>query len=159
FASAFVTVNGTDVPDVLLQAAPGSTISGRVIFEGDGPTVQSLTIMTSRADFDRTPNSTAQGDVGPDLRFTMAGIRGPRRITVGRLPAGWMLKSVVVNGVDVTDVPLPFGSPDQSLSDVQVVVTSQITELSGSVVDNRGDVSTEYSLLVFPADRDRWYPG
>jgi hypothetical protein len=121
--------------------------------------VPSLTIMTSRADFDRTPNSTAQGDVGPDLRFTMTGIRGPRRIAVGRLPAGWMLKSVTVGGVDVTDVPLSFGSPDQSLGDVEVVLTSQVTELSGTVVDSRGDVSTEYSLLVFPADRDRWYPG
>jgi hypothetical protein len=159
FASAFVTVNGSDVPDLLLQATPGSTISGRVVFEGDGPTVPSLTIMTSRADFDRTPNSTAQGDVGPDLRFAMTGIRGPRRIAVGRLPGGWMLKSVTVGGVDVTDVPLPFGSPDQSLDDVEVVLTSQITELSGTVVDSRGDVSTEYSLLVFPADRDRWYPG
>jgi hypothetical protein len=159
FASAFVTVNGADVPDVLLQSTPGSTISGRVAFQGDGPTVPSLTIMTSRADFDRTPNATAQGDVGPDLRFVMTGIRGPRRIAVGRLPAGWMLKSVTVGGVDVTDVPLPFGSPDQSLDDVEVVLTSQITELSGTVVDSRGDLSSEYSLLVFPADRDRWYPG
>jgi len=159
FASAFVTVNGANVSDILLQSAPGSTISGRVIFEGDGPTVQSLSIMTSRADFDRTPSSTAQADVRPDLRFTMIGIRGPRRITVGRLPAGWMLKSVTANGVDVTDVPLPFGNPDQSLTDVQVVVTSQITELSGTVADGRGDLATGYTLLVFPVDRDRWYPG
>src|SRR5262249_34972367 len=83
FASAFVTVNGANVADVLLQATPGSTISGHVIFEGDGPSVQSLTIGTSRADFDRTPNGTAQGEVGSDLRFTMRGIRGPRRITIG----------------------------------------------------------------------------
>jgi hypothetical protein len=159
FASAFVTVDGTNVSDVVLQSAPGSTISGRVIFEGDGPTVQSLQIMTSRADFDRTPNSTAQADVRPDLRFAMTGIRGPRRITVGRLPAGWMLKSVIANGVDVTDVALPFGSPDQSLTDVQVVVTSQVTELSGTVADGRGDLATSYTLLVFPVDRDRWYPG
>jgi len=159
FASAFVTVNGSDIRDVLLQSTPGSTISGRVIFEGDGPAVQSLTIMTSRADVDRTPNSTAQADVGTDLRFTMTGIRGPRRITVGRLPAGWMLKSVIANGVDVTDMPLPFGNPDQSLADVQIVVTSQITELSGAVADGRGDPATSYTLLVFAVDRDRWYPG
>jgi hypothetical protein len=159
FASAFVTVNGANVPDVLLLSTPGSTISGRVIFEGDGPTVQSLTIMTSRANFDQTPSSTAQADVAQDLRFIMAGIRGPRRITVGRLPAGWMLKSVIAKGVDVTDMALPFGNPDQSLTDVQVVVTSRITELSGTVADGRGDLATSYTLLVFPVDRDRWYPG
>jgi hypothetical protein len=159
FASAFVTVDGANVPDMLLQATPGSTISGRVIFEGDGPAVQSLTIGASRADFDRTPNGTAQGEVGPDLRFSMTGIRGPRRITLGRAPNGWMLKSVSAKGVDVTDAALPFGTADESLSDVQVVVTSRITELSGTVVDARGDLSTEYTLLVFPVDRDRWYPG
>jgi protocatechuate 3,4-dioxygenase beta subunit len=159
FASAFVTVNGADVPDVLLHATPGSTISGRVIFEGDGPSVQRLSIIPERADFDRTPNQTATGDVGPDLRFTMDGIRGPRRISLSRDPAGWMLKSVSANGVDVTDVALPFGTEDQSLTDVQVVVTSRITELSGTVVDGRGDITNDYTLLVFPLDRDRWYPG
>jgi hypothetical protein len=159
FAAAFVTVNGADVPDVRLQATTGSTITGRVIFEGDGPPVQSLTINAARADLDRTPNSTAPGEVGPDLRFTMTGIHGPRRLTLGRAPAGWMLKSVTAKGVDVTDAPLPFGTEDESLTDVQVVVTSQITELSGTVVDARGDLSTAYTLLVFPVDRDRWYPG
>ncbi|HKF64881.1 MAG TPA: carboxypeptidase-like regulatory domain-containing protein [Vicinamibacterales bacterium] len=159
FAAAFVSVNGENVPDVLLESAPGSTISGQVTFEGDGPSVQSLTITTSRADFDRTPNGTAQGEVGPDLRFNMTGIRGPRRITLARAPAGWMLKSVTAKGIDVTDAVLPFGTADQSLTDVQVVVTSHITELSGSVVDARGDQATSYTLLVFPVDRDRWYPG
>jgi Carboxypeptidase regulatory-like domain len=159
FASAFVTVNGDDVPDVLLQSAPGSTISGRVIFEGDGPTVQALSVTTSRADFDRTPNSTASADVGSDLRFAMTGIRGPRRLTLARAPSGWMLKSVIAKGVDVTDVALPFGEPDQSLSDVDIVLTSQVTELSGTVVDARGDAANTYTLLVFPVDRDRWYPG
>jgi hypothetical protein len=141
------------------MATPGSTISGRVIFDGDGPTVQALSIATSRADFDRTPNQTAMAEVGSDLRFTMTGIRGPRRITLGRAPNGWMLKSVSANGVDVTDAVLPFGAPDQSLTDVLVVLTSRITELSGTVVDNRGDLTRDYTLLVFPLDRDRWYPG
>jgi hypothetical protein len=159
FATAFVTIDGLDVPDVLLQAAPGSTISGRVIFEGDGPPVQALTIATLRADPDRTPNSGAQGDVGPDLRFTMGGIRGPRRLTLARAPSGWMLKSVIAKGVDVTDVALPFGAPDQSLTDVQIVMTSQVTELSGTVADSHGDLAKDYTLLVFPVDRDRWYPG
>jgi hypothetical protein len=38
-------------------------------------------------------------------------------------------------------------------------MTSQVTELSGTVVDTRGDPTANYSLLVFPVDRDRWYPG
>jgi hypothetical protein len=162
FAWALVTVDGGDVPDVLLESTPGSTISGRVVFEGDGPPVQSLSISPVRADADRAPlsnGSIVEAEVRSDLRFFMMGVHGPRRITVPRAPSGWMLKSVSAKGVDVTDVALPFGTSAQSLTDVQVVMTSQVTELSGAVVDIRGEPAVNYTLLVFPVDRDRWYPG
>jgi len=54
-------------------------------------------------------------------------VHGPWRLVVERPPAGWDLKAVIANGVDVTDAPLPFGTPDQSLSDVQVVIARLIT--------------------------------
>jgi hypothetical protein len=162
FAWALVTVEGGDVRDVMLESPPGSTISGRVVFEGDGPAVQSMSVSPVRADADRTPlanGSIVEGEVGADLRFFMTGIHGPRRITVTRPPSGWILKSVSARGVDVTDAALQFGTAAQSVTDVQVVMTSQITELSGTAVDSRGELTTGYTLLVFPVDRDRWYPG
>jgi hypothetical protein len=61
--------------------------------------------------------------------------------------------------VDVTDMPLSFGTRDESLSDVDIVLTNRVTELTGTVSDSRGQMRTEYALLVFSADRDRWYPG
>ena len=161
FVAQFVTVSGTDLPGVLLQAMPGSTLSGRVIFDGDGPSpaVRALRIVPERADLDRTPNSIARGDVAPDLTFRVAGLHGPRRIGVEGSPSGWSLKSVIAAGADVTDAPLPFGAPDQSLSDVQVVLTNRVTELMGTVVSARGEPTREYTLLVFPEDRERWYAG
>jgi hypothetical protein len=66
---------------------------------------------------------------------------------------------VIADGVDVTDVALPFGTRDESLSDVQIVLTNRLSELSGTVADARGQSVSSYALLIFPSDRDRWYAG
>ena len=163
FVAQFVTVNGTNVDNVLLRATPGSSISGRVIFDGDPqPSPRGLSIEPARADPDRTPlsnGSIARAEVRPDLTFAMDGIHGPRRLTVNNAPPGWMLKSVLAGGIDVTDAPLLFGARDQSLTDVVVVLTNRVTELSGTVSNSRGQPVFDYSLLVFPIDRERWYAG
>jgi len=162
FAAQFVTVNGTDVRDVLMQASLGSTISGRVVFDGDPPPDRrGLAIEPTSADPDRSPtrSNIARGEVLQDFTFFMQGIHGPRRITVPRPPSGWMLKSVTSGGVDVTDTALPFGTRDQSLTDVEVVLTNRLTELNGTVVDSRGQTATAFTILVFPTDHDRWYAG
>jgi hypothetical protein len=70
-----------------------------------------------------------------------------------------MLKSVTSGGVDVTDAPLPFGTRDQSLTDVEVVLTNRVTELTGTAIDSRGQSVTAFTVLVFPTDHDRWYAG
>jgi hypothetical protein len=63
-----------------------------------------------------------------------------------------------VKDLDVTDVPLAFGTQKESLDAVEIVVTSRGAALAGSVVDGRGMRVTDYSLLVFPVDRASWYP-
>ncbi len=162
FASRFVTVNGSDVTDVLLQASSGSTISGHVRSAGDEPPAARPSVVAARADPDRTPlqnGSIAHGDVQSDLTFQLSGIHGPRRLDLDRPPAGWALKAVLVNGIDVTDTPLPFGSTEQSLSDVEVVVTNRLTELTGTVLDARGNAVKGCAIVVFSSDPDRWYSG
>src|SRR5437762_9842332 len=89
----------------------------------------------------------------------MSGLHGPRRLLLDRRPSGWDLKAVIAGGVDVTDVALPFGTRDESLSDVQVVLTNRLIELSGTVANARGENVSEYALLVFSSDRERWYAG
>ena len=163
FVAQFVTVTGADISDVVLQSTAGSTIAGHLTFDGgDPPAVPDFGIVPQSADFDLAPRqspSIARAELRPDLTFQISGVRGPRRIAVTDSPGGWRLKSVYANGVDVTDRALPFGEPQQSLTDVEVVLTNRLTELTGRVTDGRGDATRNYSLLVFPTDRDRWYPG
>jgi len=120
-----------------------------------------LTIVPERADLDRTPNngSVARGEVRADLSFELTGIRGPRRIGTDRIVSGWGLRSVIANGVDVTDRPIDFGTASQSLSDVQVILTNRLTEIMATAVSARGEATRDYTLLVFPGDRERWYAG
>ena len=164
FVSQYVTVTGPSVPFQELRALPGSTLSGRVVFDGDGapPSYRQLVIVPNRADLDRTPSnggSIARGEVRADLTFEIAGLHGPRRIGTERVVSGWGLKSVTANGADITDTPVNFGTPSQSLSDVQVILTNRLTEIMATAVDSRGSPTRDFTLLVFPGDRERWYAG
>ena len=163
FVSQFVTVNGRNVGDLMLRASPGSTISGHVVFDGDGPapSYRQLTVVPDRADLDRTPNngSIAKAEVRADLSFEVTGVHGPRRIGTNRIVSGWGLKSVIANGVDVTDRPIDFGTASQSLSDVQVILTNRLTEIMATAQNSRGEPTRDFTLLVFPGDRERWYAG
>jgi hypothetical protein len=161
FAGAYVQIIGADVTGVELKTTAGSTVSGKLTFANDEPIPEGrFVVVPARADLDQTlfwERETARADVRADQTFEIHGLHGPRRLLVGQAPAGWILKAVRVKGEDITDVPLMFGTDKDSLDDVEIVVTSRGTELSGSVVDGRGTRVTGYSLLVFPVDRALWY--
>jgi hypothetical protein len=75
-----------------------------------------------------------------------------------RTPPEWALKEIRVNGIDATDRPLPFGRRDQSLTDVEVVLTDRINTITGAVADDRGQLTPGASVIIFSADRGLWYP-
>jgi hypothetical protein len=110
-------------------------------------------------DFDQTPQTAfASAEIHDDWSFEMAGVSGPRRLQLVRVPAGWALKEIRVNGIDATDRPLAFGRPNQSLRDVEVVLTDRVSELAGTIADDHGTAIPSARLIVFAADRERWYP-
>ena len=83
----------------------------------------------------------------------MTGAKWPSSISI------WTLEEILVHRLDATDRPLPFGRSDQSLTDVEVVLTDRMTELSGTIADDRATPAAGARLIVFPTNRDRWYPG
>ena len=44
-------------------------------------------------------------------------------------PPGWVLKEIRAGGINVTDQALPFGTADESLRDVEIVLTDRVSEL------------------------------
>jgi hypothetical protein len=160
FAGAYVTVSGANVDGVELKTTIGSTVKGRLTYADDEPIPQGRFVVTpARADLDQTLFFTelAHGHVNTDQTFELHGLHGPRRLVLEEAPAGWILKAVRVKGEDVTDIPLPFGTPKESLDDVEIVVTRRTATMTGFVQDEHG-ARVRSSLLVFPADRMLWYP-
>src|SRR5262249_20775655 len=133
FAAQFVTVNGSDVTGLVIQTAPGSFINGRIRLEGSGTiTPASIELTTSPADPDLAPRGgLARAEIHDDWTFELLGIHGPRRFRLARAPSGWALKAILLRGSDITDSVLQFGTRDQSLRDVEIVLTRQVSEVSG----------------------------
>ncbi|HXI32004.1 MAG TPA: carboxypeptidase-like regulatory domain-containing protein [Vicinamibacterales bacterium] len=164
FAARFVTVNGTDVPDLTLSMSSGSQISGRIVFEdADAPaSAEAFELSPVAGDPDYASlasNPVARADIHDDWTFEMGGVTGSRRLRVVHAPDGWMLKSILAGGLDATDRPLPFGTADQSLTDVVVMMTKRATEIAGSVTDEKGGPRADSAVVVFACDRDLRYAG
>ena len=151
---AWVSVSGADVPGVIVQTVPGSSMTGRVTFEGNSPVAGRISIAAMPADPDVGTGGQPTAAVRSDFVFQIGPLWGARRLRVASSP-GWALKAILVNGQDVTDVPMAFGSPSQSVKDVEIVMTDQVTTLTGTV---RGGAPSAY-VFVFSDDRERWYEG
>jgi hypothetical protein len=109
-------------------------------------------------DYDLSPQGNfASANVRPDGSFAVEGINGPRRLEVLAAPPGWVLKEIRAGGINVTDQILPFGTADESLRDVEVVLTDRVSELIGSVRDDRARPMIAATLIVFSTDRSQWY--
>ena len=161
FGAVVVNVNGENVSGVTLMTSPGSTIQGHIVFDStSSPRADEVEISTMPTDLDRAPKGgeLATASVSADGAFALAGITGTRRLRVVRAPRGWALKSMTVNGVDVTDTPLRFGTAAQSIDNVDVLMTNRLTEISGEVTDSSGRRVSSAAVLAFAADRERWYP-
>ena len=156
-ATARLTVTGDDVNGIALTTAVGGTARGMVRFEG-GPPPAAPPSTTSVYAVD-TSNSglpmSSTGQVKPDWTFELKGLAGRRALRVGGLPSGWMLKGIRVDGTDVTDSGLDV-KPGQEISDLEVILTNKVTEISGSVQDGKGAATDDFAVLVFPSDPQHW---
>src|SRR5262249_26548876 len=124
------------------------------------PRRDALEVVPTPVDPDRSPSGGfARADINADWRFTVGGLSGPRRLQVLRTPPGWMMKAIRLDGTDITDAVLPLGAADQSVSGVEVVLTDRVTQVGGTVTDDRGVGMPDVSVILFGFDRDRWYSG
>jgi len=162
-----VRLFGDDVSGVVVTTRKAAAVRGRVTFEGGPPPKESIEIGVA---FDGTgpilglsPGNLRSGghlgtiEVTPDDRWAFeAQISGTGVMRVRRAP-NWLLKAVKVDGEDVTDTLLDFGSAYDGKS-VEVVLTQRRTEVNGTVADDRGQTLRDYLVVVFPQDEGQWTP-
>jgi hypothetical protein len=158
FASGWITVADADVTGIVMTTTIGSTVRGHITFEGTPVRVrpQDLQFNFVQTDLDLgQPPGVYRAKIDDDFSFQYVGLFGPLLIR----PAGgavWMLKSVRAGGLDITDTPTLFGRRDQSLADVEVILTNQGPAVRGTVTDGRGHAVESCTAIAFAADRARW---
>ena len=159
-----MTVTGDDIAGLVLQMTHGCRLQGRVVtdngtapaFRSAGARVDPLPVASDVPISIR--NIGTQGIVKDDWSFEMDGIGGTMLFRISQLPASYMLKSVLLDGRDITDQPIDIKGTDD-VTGLQVVITSHVTEVSGAALDAKGQPALDYTVVVFADDAVRWkYP-
>jgi hypothetical protein len=90
------------------------------------------------------------GLVADDGSFELKGVRGQ---VLFRVAAGqaWTMKSVVHEGVDITDATTDMNGPD-GLQGLTIVLTDKVTDVSGQVTDSRGRPVKDYVVVMQPLE-------
>ena len=162
FASMPLSVSGGDIENLTVVTTPGVTVSGRVAFEGQSAPKGALQVMAAPPSGGAAPigmliNARALGGgrVNNDGTFELRGLAGPQMIRVQGVPVGWALKSIVVEGVDITHAPYDF-RPGNSVTGMVITLTDRLSEIAGSVRDGRGQAVADYVLVAFAEDAKLW---
>jgi carboxypeptidase family protein len=160
-ARTTITVNGEEVNGVFLVGAKTAVVRGRVMPDAGTMPYSMMTVTaqsaTSTGQF--TFGGT-QGRVREDQTFEIRGLYGLRIFRMGGFsspPSGepWMLKSVTLNGTDITDRPLDI-QPGAVVEGVEMIFTQKAAELSGTVTIS-GEARLEDAwIILFPADESLW---
>jgi hypothetical protein len=150
-----------DMDSVALSLRPMGSLSGSVSFNSDPSAT------TQRPQFYVISLDAASGS--PGLGLPRAGVRagdGDQFSIAGLAPApyflryngapGWLIQSITWGGRDYTSSPFD-ALTSTAISDVAVVVTNAVPVLGGVVTGPAGGPSAGATVLVFPADRGRWF--
>jgi len=168
YALADVEVFGQDVA-LALTLQPGSTMTGRVRFEGETPLPPNalaslrLSISPPGGTYSSSTGSTvitntftgaAGVSVNADGSFEVRNI-GPGIVALNvplaaNLSSHWWLRSAMAGTVDLVDAPFEVAL-GTDFRDVVVTLSDRRTELSGTLQTPTGQPAPEYFILVFPA--------
>ena len=152
-------VGAEDVDGLTLVTAPGAIISGAIVSDTGEPFdfKPAQVQIGARAGSPDAPGG-GQGPggarVGDDGSFSLGNITDSVLIRA-QAPQGWTMKSVVINGEDITDTPMEFPA-GQTVSGMQIVLTKKVTSLAGQITDSRGNPVLDATLVVFPSDEKLW---
>ncbi|HEX5068959.1 MAG TPA: carboxypeptidase-like regulatory domain-containing protein, partial [Vicinamibacterales bacterium] len=171
WAQAQVDVSGADVTGLELHLQPGLSLRGRLVFDGQtlAPPANlasvRITIAPPTGGGGGMANLTNYGlgtsmavNADDDGFFQIGGVI-PGDYVVGSFipgnPAtGWWLRSAMVNGVDAVDLPAAIDGAVNG--DIVLTFSDRHSELSGTLSTPAGLPTTDYYVVVIPADPTLW---
>jgi protocatechuate 3,4-dioxygenase beta subunit len=153
-----LTVGTDDVTGITLVTAPGAIVNGSVVSDTGEPfnfRPQQVQIGARPASPDAPGGGVPAARVGDDWSFSLRNVINEPMLIRAITPQGWTLKSVALNGQEITDSPVEF-PPGQTIAGAQVVLTKKVSALSGLVTDGRGNPILDATVVVFPANEKLW---
>jgi hypothetical protein len=155
-----LTVGNEDVTGLTVVASRGASLSGTVLAaEGSVAKLSTnqiqIVAQSAAGQFLPGPLGNRPSRVEADGTFVLTGLTGQKFIRVNGLPQEWTLKAVMLNGTDVTDSALEFRGTSEN-SGLQIIVTDKISDLNGKVTTAKGEITRDYTVVVFPDDPTKW---
>jgi hypothetical protein len=167
WAAAEVTADGRPITGVSMTLQTGLTISGRVTVDSlskdTSPDMNAVMVVMQPARVtDLLSMRPGTGRVSSDGTFTITGlVPGTYRLVGTSMPQGpvmaWMDVSVRVGGREVSDLPFDL-RPGENHTDVAITLTNRQQSVSGTMQEASGIPATEYTMVLFPADKAYWLP-
>ena len=156
-AQTRIVVGSEDVAGLALVTSSGSTLRGQVRWDGGvaptGTGGSSGTVGAFDPTDPGTPFGMAAGTVRDDGTFEIRNVHGTRLLRAGGFPKGWNLKSITLNGRDITDAPIDVAA---DVSGIEVHLTQISAEISGTVQSAKGATISDYVVVLFPSESDKW---
>ena len=142
-----IEVNGENIDSVIISVGAGTTFQGRVTVEGASfPNLDRIGVVLTKVDNDEQVGTG--GHVNKDGTFEIKLVSdGTYGVTLWGFESNWYIKSVRLGGDDVLEKGLQVekGGP---AGRIEVVVSSEIAKLDGSVSDDGTPVAGAHVRVV-----------
>jgi hypothetical protein len=154
-----LVVAGEEV-NVALSPVPGVVLSGNITLESAGAVppgfagfrVNPVPVGSAAL----VPRAARPADANETGQFSMADLMPGQYVIRGAAPSGWTMKTVYLDGREVTDQPIEVRS--DNVNGFNVIFTDRISSLGGTVRDSRGAAAAALTVIVFPSDERLWQP-
>ena len=155
---AVVTIRDADVDGVVIDAAPGATVRGRVRFDeargsSSRPSPVNVQAMLALTDWHGPAETALMADDGT---FELRDLRGPRVIRVGYGLAAdgnpWWFSQVLLGERDITNEAVDFSAAPAG--DLVLVFTQRPSAVVGRVEDVAGLPMSGACVVLLPEDAD-----
>ena len=151
FASTEVSVGESPVR-VTLKASHGTSVEGRLVFEGADQLTTLNSFRVTPTPLDDRARSEPRVVVLSTTEFFVTGLFGPTTFSLrGSSTDDWYLKSFTINGTDITDTGFDFGAQPGAITNSLLVLSRNGASVSGRLRDSS---SSNYFVVAFSTSRD-----
>jgi hypothetical protein len=146
-----VTLVEDHVTDLIVPMKPLAKVQGRLVFEDGPPPAGSVTPMEVAAwpETGRFHVAIRPARVENGFTFTLNDLSGRIRLALQWPPRGWVVKSIRYKGIDIRETAAEFVT--DSAQPVEIVLTTRLAVVSGSVTDDSGRPAAGACVLLMSA--------